>query len=132
MQNSVINQVLLAVIGMAKAVTSYNVVIGALPANESISFAIGAGAPQTTFQSKSKPYELDIVVNGKSFDPEAISDALNNIHKALTMTKTYPSTAQYQITDIDTISTPNYLSLEENGQTLYASSIRVKFWLKNI
>lgn len=129
-ENSIINQVLLAVIAEAQKVVSQTIIIGALPADESISFAIGAGAAQTTFLTKSKPYEIDLVVNGKSFDAEAISDALNEIHAALTMTKSYPSTDGYQITDIETISTPNYLAIEENGQILYGSSLRVKFWFK--
>ena len=126
--NSVINQVLLKVIELAQAEVTQTIIIGALPSDESISFAIGAGGADTTFQTKSMSYELDIVVNGKSFDAEAISDALNAIHAALTMATSYPSTTDWQITNISTINTPNYLSIEENGQILYGSSIRVRFY----
>jgi hypothetical protein len=128
--NSVINQVLLKTIELAQAEVTQTIVIGALPADESISFAIGAGGADATFFPKSMSYELDIVVNGKSYDAEAISDALNTIHAKLTMATSYPSTNDWQITNISTISTPNYLTLEENGQFLYGSSIRVRFYFK--
>lgn len=126
---SVINSVLLDVIGLAQINGLYcDIVIGSMPPDNGISIAIGAGGPSTTFLTKGMAYEIYCVINGKNTDAQTVSDALNDIHQALTQTKTYPTGATYQITDIETVATPAYSGREENSQWLYSSSVRVKFF----
>ena len=128
---SVINDVLLDVIGMMNATKPYaDIIIGAMPADNGIACAIATGSPDTTFLDKSKSYQLTLVLNGKNSDQKTVSDALNDIHQALTQTESYTDTTTYQITDIDTISTPSYIGREENKQYLYGSSLRVRFFYK--
>ena len=128
---SVINDVLQAVIDMAEEIQPYaSIVVGALPADNGISMTVGAGAPQTTFMTKGMVYEIDCVLNGKHSAQETVFDTLNDIHQALTMTKDYPATDEYQILDIQTTSSPNYIEREENKQYLYGSSVRVRFFFK--
>lgn len=124
---SVINDVLIAVIGMMPSEYA-PVTIGAMPADNGIACSIANGAPYTTFLNKGMGYQLNVVLNGKHHNQQTVSDALNEIHKALTMTETYPATEDYQITDIETISSPSYLGREENKQYLYGSSLNVKFF----
>lgn len=124
---SVINDVLIAVIGIMP--TEYAPVrIGAMPADNGIACAIANGAPETTFLTKGMAYQFNLVLNGKHSSQQTVSDALNDIHQALTQTKEYPHTDTYQITDIDTISSPSYLGREENKQYLYGSSLNVRFF----
>lgn len=125
--SSIINDVIKEVIDMA---SDYSIRIGDLPADGGISIYYGAGFPFTTFQTKGMSYELDLTLNAKGIDQEAVSDALNNIHQLLTQTKEYPDSDEFQINDIITTDTPHYADLEENGQWLYGSSLRVRFFYK--
>ena len=126
---SVINDVLIAVIGMALDTNPYAAItIGALPADNGISAAIAVGAPDSTFLTKGMAYQFTMVLNGKHTSQQVVSDTLNDIHQALTQTMTYPRGDTFQITNIDTITTPEYLNREENKQYLYGSSLRVKFF----
>lgn len=126
---SVINSVLLDVISLAQINGLYcDIVIGAMPPDNGISIAIGAGGPATTFLTKGMAYEIYCVLNGKHSNAQTVSDALNNIHQALTQRTEYPRSTTYQITDIETVSTPAYSGREQNNQELYSSSIRVKFF----
>lgn len=128
---SVINDVLLAVIDMAQQTNPYaRIVVGALPVDNGLTMTIGAGAPATTFLTKGMPYEIIVALNGKHSNAQVVSDALHDIHQALTQTKSYPQTSAYQITNIATAATPSYLSREDNNQVLYGSSLQVKFYYK--
>lgn len=128
---STINDILLAVIGMAQATQPYAAItIGALPAGEGITMTYGPGGPDTTFWNKGVKYSLPVVLNAKSANQQTVADALNNIHLALAQTRSYPRTGAYQITNISTIAAPAYLDREENGQWLYGSSLRVDVYIK--
>lgn len=128
---SVINDVLLAVIDMAQNIQPYyNIKIGAMPADNSISCAIATGAPDATFNDKGFSYEFSLVLNGKNYDQQKVSDELNDIHQILTQAKIYPATDTFQITNIETTSSPSYIGREENKQYLYGSSLRVRFYYK--
>lgn len=127
-----LDNVFMAVVGLAQEAQSlFFVSVGALPADESICTARAAGAPQTTCFDKGMPYQITMVLNGKSTDQQKISGALGEIHTALTQAKQYPSAEGWQITDIETVSAPAYLDREQNSQWLYGSSLRVKFYLRS-
>lgn len=129
---SVINEVLLAVIAMAQTDNLYaNIKIGAMPESNGISMYVGAGAPENTFMDKGFEYEIRVTCNGKHSSAQTVSDALNDIHQRLTQSKDYPSANGWQITDINTNSTPSYIEVDNgNRQTLYGSVLGVKFYYK--
>lgn len=156
---SVINDVLLAVIDMAESIYDEPtgeaiqdstdtedhtepsegdtesglyapILIGALPADNGICCTIAGGWPEATFIDKGMSYELSLVLNGKHESQQMVSDTLNDIHQALTQTKTYPQTDAYQITNIETTASPSYIEREENKQYLYGSSLKVRFYYR--
>lgn len=128
---SVINDVLIAVIGMTDNLNLYApIIIGSLPTDNGLCMAIAAGGANSTFLDKGMQYVIDVVFNGKHENQQTISDTLNNVHQALTQTKNYPQTSTYQITNIETSSTPTYLDREANKQWLYGSSLRIKFYYR--
>lgn len=128
---SVFDDVLLAVIDMAAETEPYsNIVIGALPPDNGISLTWATGGVSETYWDKNMVYEKAAVLNGKHLNAQTVADALGKIHLALTRTKSYPATAQYQILDIASVATPAYLDREENGQVLWGSSLQVRFFVK--
>lgn len=106
------------------------ILIGALPADNGICCTIAGGWPEATFIDKGMSYELSLVLNGKHESQQVVSDTLNDIHQALTQTKTYPQTDAYQITNIETTASPSYIEREENKQYLYGSSLKVRFYYR--
>lgn len=107
-----------------------NIVIGPLPPDNGISLTWGSGS-LNTFLSKNSAVEMQAVLNGKNSDQKIVSDTLGNIHIFLNSLRDYPISDTYQITNIETIRPPFYLEREENRQWLYASSLSIKFYLKN-
>lgn len=128
---SAFSEVVEAVASLAQTAAGVSVSIGALPADNAVCIAPASGAPSSTFLDKGMAYQWAMVCNAKNTDQQAAQEVLNTIHLALTQTKTYPSGAAWQITDIGTISAPSYLSREQNSQWLYGSSLRVKFFLRS-
>lgn len=127
---SVYSDTLDAVVGLIRQLPLYaNIIIGPLPPDNGLSIA-WANSVQTTFLDKRQAVEMSAVLNGKHQDQKVVSDALSEIHTALSMRKNYPSADHFQITDISTMSAPSYLGREENNQWLYGSSLRVKFYLR--
>lgn len=127
---SVYSDVLEAVIGMAERTEPYSrIVIGPLPPDDGISIS-WAATGYSPFLSKRAAVEMTAVLNAKSRSLKEAADALGAIHTALSLTKEYPSADNFQITDISTVSAPQYLGREENSQWLCGSSLRVRFFLK--
>ena len=128
---SVVNDVLLQVVNLMQQTNPYSaIVIGAMPAENGIACQISTGAPVSTFLDKGMAYQFNLVLNGKHSEQQTVSETLNNIHHALVKARSYPSTEEYQITNIETISAPAYISREENKQYLYGSSLRVSFYYR--
>ena len=132
---SVQNDIFTKVIELAQAAitppkgTAPAILIGAMPAKNGYAMQISAGAPAETYLNKGMAYEFSIVLNGKNSSQETVADKLNTIHYTLTRALSYPKTLTYQITDIETISTPSYIGREEDKQYLYGSSLRVKAFI---
>ncbi len=125
------NPVLLAVIALAQATNPYaTIVIGALPADNSISMTVSGGYDTTRFLSRNAVTRLDVVCNGKHADQQAVSDALNAIHAALTRAASYPSGTGWQILNITTSALPSYIEKQDNGQYLYGSALTVEYYDK--
>lgn len=127
---SVYNDVLNAVVDLAQQAKPYaNILIGPMPPDNGISIAWSSGN-LNTFLNKKAAVSMSAVLNCKNSDQELAADTLGRIHVFLNMRKDYPSTDNFQITNIETIAAPTYLGREENNQWLYGSSLEVKFYLR--
>ena len=127
--DSVINQVVEAVIGLMNATAPFaNVTRGALPTGIGITCEVGPSTPAEVYLDKDSYVPLDVTINGKHGNLKTLSDALNRIHSALTRAKTYPSTDDWQIVDIANTTLPQVVDREDNNEWLMASSLSVKFY----
>ena len=126
---SVINQVVEAVIGLMNATTPFATVTrGALPTGVGITCEVGPSTPSEVYLDKGSYVPLDVTLNGKHYDLKTLSDALNAIHSALTRATTYPSAEGWQIVDISNYTLPQIVDREGNNEWLMASSLSVKFF----
>ena len=129
MSKSVINEVLEAVIGLMNRTSPFATVTrGALPTAPGITCEIGQSAEQSVHMDKNSYVPLDVTINGKHHDLETLSDAMNNIHSALTRAKAYPAAARWQITDIENRNLPEIIGREQNNDWLMASALTVNFY----
>lgn len=127
---TVYNDVLQAVIGMMNDTGPYaTIVIGSNVPSNGIC-VLPTGAAPSAFFNKQMLTEWVIALNGKNSDQNLVYETLNTIHTSLTMTKTYPSADNFQIYDIETVSSPSLIGRQENDQWIYGSSLRIKFYMK--
>lgn len=125
---SVINEVVEAVIGLMNAAQDMaSVTRGALPTKHGIVCEVGPSTPRL-YMDKNTFVPLDIAINGKHPNLKTLSDALNDIHSALTRAKSYPSGTGWQITDIKTTNLPQKIGREDNNDWLMASALSVEFY----
>lgn len=129
MSKSVFNEVLEAVIGMMNQTGPFaRVTRGALPTAPGITCEIGPSTIQSVHMDKNSYIPLDVTMNGKHHNLETLSDALNNIHSALTRAKSYPAAERWQITDIENRTLPEVIGREQNNDWLMASALSVNFY----
>lgn len=130
--NSVINEVIEAVIGMMNDRHPFAVVTrGALPIGSGITCEVGPSSPAEVYLDKNTYVPLDITLNGKHPDLSTLSNALNDIHSALTRAKEYPKDLEHgrwQIADIANNNLPMIIGREETNVWLMASSLSVRFY----
>jgi hypothetical protein len=127
---SVINEAVEAVIGLMNATNPFaKVTRGALPTGQGLVCEVGPSTPQALYWDKNTFVPLDITLNGKHKNLKVLSDAMNNIHSALTRATSYPEGNGWQIVDITTDSLPQKIGREENNEWLMASALSVRlFW----
>ena len=126
---SVINEVVEAVIGLMNATSPFaGVTRGALPTGVGITCEVGPSTPSEVYLDKNSLVPLDVTLNGKHDNLKTLSDALNDIHSALTRATTYPSVDGWQIVDISNYTLPQLIGRENNNEWLMASSLSVKFY----
>ena len=127
--DSVINQVVEAVIGLMNATTPFSTVTrGALPSGFGITCEVEPSSTRHLYMDKNTFVPLGIVVNGKHANLQTLSDALNGIHSALTRALSYPSATAWEITDIKTYTLPQIIGREDNNDWLMASTLSVEFY----
>ena len=119
-----------AVIGLMNATNPFATVTrGALPTGQGLVCEVGPSTPQALYWDKNTFIPLDITLNGKHKNLQTLSDAMNNIHSALTRATSYPEGNGWQIVDITTDSLPQKIGREENNEWLMASALSVRlFW----
>lgn len=101
-------------------------VIGSLPASNGIAVSFGAGSPSDEFLDRGKEHGLFVTVNDKNADQAAALNALEDVHQYFTQLKVYPPGSDYQIINIATGSSPNYLGKDANNQQwLYGSILKI-------
>lgn len=127
---SVINEAVEAVIGLMNATNPFATVTrGALPTGQGLVCEVGPSTPQALYWDKNTFVPLDITLNGKHKNLKVLSDAMNDIHSALTRATSYPEGNGWQIVDITTDSLPQKIGREENNEWLMASALSVRlFW----
>lgn len=129
MIKSVFNEVLESVIDLMNQTGPFATVTrGALPTAPGITCEIGPSTIQSVHMDKNSYIPLDVTINGKHRDLETLSDALNNIHSALTRAKSYPAAERWQITDIENRTLPEVIGREQNNDWLMASALSVNFY----
>ena len=128
---SAINQALEAVIGLMNGTQPFATVTrGALPTGPGIVAEIGPSFPSERFMTKNTVIPLDVTINAKNHDLQALGDALNKIHSALTGMLIYPEEPHWQIADIRTSSFPQIIGREDNNDWIMASALTVEVFLK--
>lgn len=128
---SAINQAVEAVIALANTLHLYATVTrGSLPTGDGIVCEIGPSRVLETYMDKGKYIPVDLTFNAKHANSGIASDALNTVHRALTMARAYPSGADWEIVDISTETIPQMVGREQNNEWLFASALAVKIHLK--
>ncbi len=126
---SVINEVVEAVIGLMNGLHPFAAVTrGALPTGPGLTCEVGPSTPQAVHMDKNSVIPLDVTLNGKHADLKTLSDAMNDIHSALTRARSYPSGDGWQIVDIQNYTLPQLIGREGNNDWLMASSLSVTFY----
>jgi hypothetical protein len=128
---SIINEVVAAVVDLMNDTNPFATVTrGALPTGYGLTAEVSATSPRELYFDKNTFVPLDITLNGKHASLETLSDAMNNIHSALTRATSYPSGTGWQIVDIKTYTLPQIIGREHNNEWLMASSLSVEFFWK--
>lgn len=127
---STINAVVNAVLALAQGVTTYPIRRGPLGTGPGIVMEPEASAPVTTFFDKNTVYDLGVVLNGKDTNMQAITEAMNLIHSALTRAFSYPSAQHWQITNIITQSSPALIERQANDYWVYGSALTIQFYFR--
>jgi hypothetical protein len=103
---------------------------GALGTGRTITCEVAPSAPDEVYLDKNQYITIDLTINAKSGNLQTLSDGLNMIHQNLTMLKAYPSTEQWEIVDITTLTEPQVIGREDNNEWIMASSLGVKVYTK--
>ena len=129
MSTSTINEVVEAVIGLMNETHPFATVTrGALPTGPGITCEVDPSTYEKLYMDKNTEVPLGLVLNGKHGNLKTLSDAMNDIHSALTRATTYPTGESWQIADILNYTLPRIIGREDNNDWIMASSIKVDFY----
>ena len=129
--SSVVDDVIEAVIGLMNATQPFATVTrGALPSGPGITCEVDPSTTDELHMDKNSTVNLGLVINGKHANLKTLSNALNNIHAALTRATTYPSDTNWEIIDILNYTLPRIIGREDNNDWIMASSINIKFYFR--
>lgn len=127
LSTTVIDQAVEAVAGLINGLSLFSSIYrGALGTGNGLCCEVGPTRPETVFLDKNKYIPVDLTINGKHDNLLTLTEAMNKIHESLTMLKTYPSGASWEIVDITTATEPQIIGREDSNQHLMASSLLVK------
>lgn len=124
---TIINQAIEAVMELIDGLSLFSTIRrGALGTEDGLCCEIGPSSPDEVYLDKNKYTPIDLTINGKHNNLQTLSDAMNLIHENLTMLTSYPSGTDWHIVDISTMTEPQVIGREDEGQWLMASSLWVK------
>lgn len=103
---------------------------GALGTGKDLCCEVAPSSPEAVYLDKNQYIPLDLTINGKHANLQTLSHDLNRIHQELTMMREYPSSADWKIVDISTMTEPQVIGREDNNEWLMASSLLVKIETK--
>lgn len=127
LSTTVIDQAVEAVAGLINGLSLFSSIYrGALGTGNGLCCEVGPTRPEAVFLDKNKYIPVDLTINGKHDNLLTLTEAMQKIHESLTMLKTYPSGASWEIVDITTATEPQIIDREDSGQYLMASSLFVK------
>lgn len=125
--DTIINQAVEAVAGLINGLSLFSSIYrGALGTGNGLCCEVGPTRPESVFLDKNKYIPVDLTINGKHDNLLTLTEAMNKIHESLTMLKTYPSGAIWEIVDITTSTEPQVIGREDSNQYIMASSLLVK------
>ena len=131
---NVIDAAVDAVIAMMNALTPFATVTrGALPTGNGLSCEVAAAYNAETYLNKGAIIPLPLTLNGKHDNLKTLSDALNEIHDALTKIldhADYPSDTGWQVVDIWTTSFPRVIGRESDNRWLMGSTLTINLLKK--
>ena len=127
LSTTVIDQAVEAVAGLINGLSLFSSIYrGALGTGNGLCCEVGPTRPETVYLDKNKYIPVDLTINGKHDNLLTLTEAMNKIHESLTMLKTYPSGATWEIVDITTSTEPQIIGREDSNQYIMASSLFVK------
>ncbi|MBQ1792272.1 MAG: hypothetical protein II008_19005 [Oscillospiraceae bacterium] len=125
--STIINQAVEAVAGLINGLSLFSSIYrGALGTGNGLCCEVGPTRPEAVFLDKNKYIPVDLTINGKHDNLLTLTEAINTIHQSLTMRRSYPSGASWEIVDITTATEPQIIGREDSNQYLMASSLLVK------
>ena len=113
---------------MSQEVVDVRLVNASMRPHNGYDMSFAGGEPMEIYHNLMTNDNLPVVFNGKGEDQQAVADAMDRVHLALTTAKALPFSARWQIYAIETTSAPQLIGREENRNWLYGSSFRVKFY----
>ena len=127
LSTTAIDQAVEAVAGLINGLSLFSSIYrGALGTGNGLCCEVGPTRPESVFLDKNKYIPVDLTINGKHDNLLTLTEAMNKIHESLTMLKTYPSGASWEIVDITTSTEPQVIGREDSNQYIMASSLFVK------
>lgn len=128
---SIINEAIEAVMNLIDGLGLYTTISrGALGIGNSLTCEIGPTSPETVWLDKNQYIPIDLTINGKHTNLQTLSEAMNRIHEELTMLFSYPDGADWEITDISTMTEPQVIGRENDNAWVMASALLVKVGTK--
>lgn len=125
--SSIINQAVEKVMDLIDSLNLYALISrGALGTGNGLVCEVAPSSPSEVYLDKNQYITVDLTINGKHYELETLSDAMNTIHESLTMLREYPYSTDWQIVDIVTLTEPQVIGREENNDWIMASSLGVK------
>ena len=133
---NVIDSAVESVIAMMNALEPFATVTrGALPTGNGIVCEVAPSYNSENYLDKGARIQIDLTLNAKHSNLQTLSNALNEIHDALTKIHDhsgYPSDTGWQVIDIWTSVYPRIIGRESDNAWIMASSLIVNLQKKGV
>lgn len=116
---------------LIKSQTNTNIVLGTNIPDNSLCLRWRSN-PTEIYMSKDSYNSMTVLLNGKNLDQQTVATTLNMIHDYFNKLKQsqIPIGQNTQIINIQTSSSPELIGIEENGQSIYGSSLLVTYYIR--